>query len=247
MSTEAKRAYWRMLYQRKDKAKLAAQKRDFRREHPEKAAEYAKRYAMKHPEKIAAYMKSYKPGWQKRNRERMKLYSKRHYDKRGKARYAELWRTDPSYRIKLAGYGKIHRARYPEKVKGYRRKFYRENYGTNLNYTIRRKLSGRLRHALRNGSGKRHCGILKLLGCSVPNFRVYIQSKFEPGMTWENIHLDHIIPCALFDLTKLKHQKLCFHFSNFQPLFAMDNFVKGARILQPEIHEQDAAFRSINR
>jgi hypothetical protein len=41
-------------------------------------------------------------------------------------------------------------------------------------------------------------------------------------MSWENYgkvwEIDHIMPCAIFDLTKADHQKRCFHFSNTQPL-----------------------------
>ena len=44
-------------------------------------------------------------------------------------------------------------------------------------------------------------------------------------MTWENRgkegwHLDHIVPCAYFDLSDLSQQKICFHYTNIQPLWA---------------------------
>ena len=51
-------------------------------------------------------------------------------------------------------------------------------------------------------------------------------------MTKENYglwHVDHIIPCASFDLTDPKQQKICFHWSNLQPLKAIDNLKKGTR------------------
>jgi hypothetical protein len=40
------------------------------------------------------------------------------------------------------------------------------------------------------------------------------------GIIWE---IDHIKPCASFDLTKLEEQKKCFHHTNLQPLFKIDN------------------------
>lgn len=40
----------------------------------------------------------------------------------------------------------------------------------------------------------------------------------------------NIMPCAIFDLTKPEHQKRCFHFSNLQPLFALDNLHKNAKV-----------------
>jgi hypothetical protein len=50
-------------------------------------------------------------------------------------------------------------------------------------------------------------------------------------MTWENHgkfgwHIDHIIPCASFDLTDLEQQKKCFHYTNFQPLWWRENILK---------------------
>jgi hypothetical protein len=57
--------------------------------------------------------------------------------------------------------------------------------------------------------------------------------RFRPGMTWENYgpvwHVDHIKPCAKFDLTDPDQQRACFHFSNLQPLFADENLRKGGR------------------
>jgi hypothetical protein len=77
---------------------------------------------------------------------------------------------------------------------------------------------------------------LDLLG--IPNLKFlkkYLENKFKPGMTWEKrglIHIDHIIPCASFDLTDSKQQAKCFHYTNLQPLWAHQNLSKGAKILK---------------
>ena len=77
---------------------------------------------------------------------------------------------------------------------------------------------------------------MELLG--VPNmefFWNYLESKFKPGMTRENYgkewHIDHIIPCIAFDLSKEENQKMCFHYTNLQPLWAHENLSKGSKIL----------------
>ena len=36
-------------------------------------------------------------------------------------------------------------------------------------------------------------------------------------------HIDHIIECHRFDLTKPEEQRKCFHYSNQRPLWAIDN------------------------
>ena len=50
-------------------------------------------------------------------------------------------------------------------------------------------------------------------------------TKYNHGL-W---HVDHIRPCASFDLSKPKQQKICFHYTNLQPLWAHENSSKGAK------------------
>jgi hypothetical protein len=59
----------------------------------------------------------------------------------------------------------------------------------------------------------------------------HLESHFTEGMNWDNYgvygwHMDHIIPCAAFDLTKPEDQSKCFHYTNLQPLWAKDNLSK---------------------
>ena len=70
-----------------------------------------------------------------------------------------------------------------------------------------------------------------LIGCSYTDLRKHLENLFSPGMTWENNgrhgwHIDHIRPCASFDLTDPEQQKQCFHYTNLQPLWAKDNPAK---------------------
>jgi len=69
------------------------------------------------------------------------------------------------------------------------------------------------------------------LGCSFEEFKLYLEKQFTKGMTWENAgqwHLDHIYPVSLAtdeeELIKLNH------YTNFQPLWAIDNIIKGNKI-----------------
>lgn len=106
-------------------------------------------------------------------------------------------------------------------------------YRRNPSVRILNSIRARLFHALK-GANKSN-STLKFLGCSIESFKLYLESKFETGMSWENYgkhgwHIDHIMPCAIFDLTKSEHQKRCFHFSNLQPLWATENIRKGCKI-----------------
>ena len=58
-------------------------------------------------------------------------------------------------------------------------------------------------------------------------------------MSWDNYgdwHVDHIRPCASFDLTNEDEQRICFHYKNLQPLWGPDNLEKGSK--DPLIWEQ---------
>lgn len=56
-------------------------------------------------------------------------------------------------------------------------------------------------------------------------------------MSWSNYgkwHIDHIIPCAAFDLSDEFEQRACFHYSNLQPLWAYDNIGKSDKYDESE-------------
>lgn len=72
----------------------------------------------------------------------------------------------------------------------------------------------------------------ELLGCTVEELKRYLSNKFVDNMSFENYgkwHIDHIIPCASFDFSKPEEQAKCFHYTNLQPLWAIDNIKKGAK------------------
>ena len=72
---------------------------------------------------------------------------------------------------------------------------------------------------------------LELLGCTAEHARCHIESQMTEGMTWDNIHIDHIQPCASFDLEDPNEQRKCFHYTNLQPLLAEDNLRKSDSIV----------------
>jgi len=97
-------------------------------------------------------------------------------------------------------------------------------------YKILNILRSRLYSAIKNN--KKFNSSLELLGCSPKELKVYLESKFKTGMSWDNHgkygwHIDHIKPCVSFDLTDIEQQKQCFHYSNLQPLWWWENLSKG--------------------
>ena len=56
-----------------------------------------------------------------------------------------------------------------------------------------------------------------------------LEKQFTDGMTWENQgkwHIDHIRPCASFNLENEIEKHMCFHYTNLQPLWGSENISK---------------------
>jgi hypothetical protein len=110
----------------------------------------------------------------------------------------------------------------------------RERYQTEQEFRLARIFRSRVRDALRvAGCCKKYSSRQgsSLLGCSFSEYKKYLESKFQEGMTWDkvvsgDIHIDHIIPCSAFDLSKAEAQKRCFHYTNTQPMWAKENLKK---------------------
>ena len=97
----------------------------------------------------------------------------------------------------------------------------------NIIFKLSCNLRSRIWDALHGKNKSKHT--VELLGCTVDEFKTYLESKFEEGMSWENYsytgwHLGHVIPCAAFNLVQPEEQAKCFHFSNIKPQWAKDNF-----------------------
>lgn len=119
-----------------------------------------------------------------------------------------------------------------EKLRIYKRNYMRQKRQTSIQYKLIHNLRRRLNHALKSqdkiGSYSKH------LGCTVIELKLHLESKFQPGMTWENYgkwHIDHIIPLSSFDLCdSIQFSKAC-HYQNLQPLWAIDNRKKYNKII----------------
>jgi hypothetical protein len=91
----------------------------------------------------------------------------------------------------------------------------------------------RLQRLAKVHQAKRYMETSKLFGTSMKQVIKHIEEQFQDEMSWDNHgqwHIDHIIPLASFDLNQLEDQKKAFHYTNLQPLWALDNLIKGSTI-----------------
>lgn len=108
----------------------------------------------------------------------------------------------------------------------------RERHANDINFRISCVLRTAVSGAISKGYKSNRT--FNLIGCDLEFLKKYLESKFTKGMTWNNWttdgwHIDHIRPCASFDLKIPEEQRKCFHYSNLQPLWAKENMSKGAK------------------
>lgn len=142
---------------------------------------------------------------------------------------------DKKYRERMGDILKEKKKEYSRKNRERNNERSREKNRENLELRIKKNLRSRIRFALLSKNSNKLFATMNYLGCDVDFFKKYLESKFKDGMTWDNYgkygwHIDHIIPCCKFDLTKEEEQKKCFHYTNQQPLWATENLKKGAKI-----------------
>jgi hypothetical protein len=112
-------------------------------------------------------------------------------------------------------------------------RYQRERCSRDPAYRTLLRLRCRLRSAVKAQSTCKSASTMSLVGCSPAELRAHLESKFTGGMSWSNQgewHVDHIRPCASFDLTDPAQQKVCFHYTNLQPLWGIDNLRKGSKV-----------------
>lgn len=124
---------------------------------------------------------------------------------------------------------KLWRAENKDKLVAYKKQYHDKVEMANPCFRILKSLRSRLLQALKNNIKKKHT--IQFIGCSTKELKSYLEAKFSKGMSWESYgrkgwHIDHIIPCSNFDLSKLEEQEKCFHYTNLQPLWWYDNLKK---------------------
>lgn len=227
---------------------LYCEKEEYRIKNRNRANEYANNYRIKKENEIKEYRESrreeaidYAKNYRKSNKDKVEGYQKKYrIENSDKAK---------NYRDKNKDKSKEYRIKNKDRLKELNKKYRLENRDKiNRVNTKRRKenplvrLSLNIRNLIKNSFLKRNHRKAKktvqILGCTVIEFKQYIENKWESWMNWGNYgmydpnrktwQLDHIIPVASakteFDIIRLNH------YSNFQPLLSFDNLMKSDKI-----------------
>jgi hypothetical protein len=214
--------YLREYYQA-HRAKIKERTRNWGQNNAEAALAYQRNYRQKNAEQVAAYMRDYV----KRNAGRIAALAKERYNRNFE-------------QIRLVG-----RERYRRnfvKIAARKIAYQRRCRQTNPVIALLDSCRVRLMQALRGTNYVKAGKTYDLIGCTPKQLREHIESLWTKGMSWENRgfgedrwHVDHIVPVKYFmkhyDMSKLINQQKCFHYTNLQPLWSIDNLTKGAKML----------------
>jgi len=160
------------------------------------------------------------------------FYNKKSYCKKcAHETWRVPYRQTEEYKKMKSGYDRTYSENNKEKINAQRN----EKYHTNVQHKLKVTLRNRIGTALKIKNGTKAFKTVELLGCSLDDFKIYLENKFQDGMSWDNHardgwHIDHIIPLDAFDLTKSEEQLKACHYTNLQPLWAKENLQKNNRI-----------------
>lgn len=204
-----------------------------------------KKWAENNKEKKALYLKDYN----KKNEDTLSIKRKQYYEEnkeiilKKRREYVEKNKEKINLakqqyyqqnREHLCLKGRENRKKRKKKINEYNNKCYKED----IEFRLGKLFRTRLNEVLRKNLATKKESSFKLLGISVTGLVKHIESLWTSGMSWDNYgqwrvgqpmtwHIDHIKPCNAFDLTDPEQQKICFHYTNLQPLWAIDNIRKG--------------------
>lgn len=170
------------------------------------------------------------------NKEKVKTRMKNNREKDPeKAKLANKANYENHKEVRLEAqrqYYEEHKAECKERMKQYDKEYKKRRELVDVEFKIKNRLRSRLYDAL-NGSNKSDKTVA-LLGCTISFLHDHLEFQFDDKMTWDNYgsywHIDHIIPCASFNMSDPEHQRKCFHYSNLQPLEASENRKKSDKL-----------------
>jgi hypothetical protein len=133
-------------------------------------------------------------------------------------------------------------AKTPEQVEARRRRVNEASKRTRLKHLIASRLRSRIAFALKRSGARKQGHSIDYLGCTESEYRAYLEQRFTEGMSWEafdagEIHVDHIVPVSHFGDSEAELRR-AFHYTNTQPMWAWDNYSKGAQLsgaVQPDL------------
>jgi len=183
-------------------------KKEYRKENKDKIRESYKKYQKENKDKIREYDKEYR----KENKDKIKEQKKKYY-KENKDKVVE----------RVKEYYKENK----DKIKERQNEYLKNRRLSDPLYKMKSNLRSRTYKAFKHKGYSKKTKTQEMLGVDWEITKKHIERQFTKGMSWSNHgdwHIDHIIPLSSAN-TEERLKKLC-HYTNLQPLWAVDNLIK---------------------
>lgn len=200
-----------------------ARQRAWHHANKKKANATSKAYRESHRAEVSAKKKE----WYEANKHTQKERDRAKYLRRRKAVLKRCREYVKENKSRVLAAAKAYRESNKEAVSKIKLICYNRKRKTDPAFRVLCNLRTRLGAAVRGAS--KSAKTIELLGCEIAHLMIHLESQFTEGMTWENYgqwHIDHVKPCASFDFTEPAQQRACFHWTNLQPLWGIDNILK---------------------
>jgi len=111
-----------------------------------------------------------------------------------------------------------------------RRCYFRNKYQTDMQFKLKKQFESKLNRLFTDNDVTESSK--ELIGLTIPEFRSYLETKFLPGMSFENYgtewQFQRVVPFCDFNLTDPEQAKQCNHYTNIRPLLIKMKDVNGA-------------------
>lgn len=221
-----RRAEYNKAYKEKNREKLKQQNKEYYSR--SKVKEARKKYSDKYREENGEIIKQKKKEYYEDNKERI-LEKERRYREENRKKIRQ--RAKELYTPEKAAKRKAYKQKpdVKERQREWYRQWRKEKYHNDVQYKLTQRLRGRLYGAIKNDykSGS----AIDDLGCTIEELKVYLESQFKEGMTWDNWtndgwHIDHKKQLSTFDLSDREQFLEACHYTNLQPLWWWENLEK---------------------
>jgi hypothetical protein len=190
-------------------------RKEFQKEYYKKNKHKAIKYYENNKQKIKEYRKN--------NKDKLKEYIKE-YRKNNKDKLKEYKKNNKQ---KIREKNKEYRKNNRVGINEYQKKYNSTRLKEDPLYKMKSNLRSRTYKAFKHKGYSKKTKTQEMLGIDWEIAKKHIERQFTKGMNWSNQgdwHIDHIIPLSSAN-TEERLKKLC-HYTNLQPLWAVDNLIK---------------------
>jgi hypothetical protein len=186
-----------------------------------------------------------------KNRERKRLYNQAYFEKNK----LDLLVKNKKYREENAEKIRIQKKGYRERmvqhIKMQNKKYLpikklkiKERRKNDKNFQISEILRSKVNKMLKG----RNTTYINIIGCDIVTLKSWLEFRFDNTMSWENLgsywQIDHILPINQFNFSRELDQKVCFNWTNLQPLLSSENRKKSDKL---QLHHYFNSIISVHR